>query len=293
MSDRGIKSGGAFEGQAQQLNLGSSNIVYLESFKGCWAKIARAKKHRDELSAYIDATFAPEENRPQWSVKFDDTTAEHVFYVSKIPELVDFFETVAVSVGDVIHNLRSALDYLTFQLALIHTNGMIQDERQIQFPISDSVEEFQRAVRRSLKEIASGHVAIIESVQPYHGTAGRPDGWSGPYLHQLTLLRDLNNADKHRLLTTILAGPWQFSFRTSYRAADILAEALRRGGLANVLELGSEIARVWVTHPLRYEEQSAGWIRPMVNFPEGRPVIPTLDRITDFVIYVIRQFDRS
>lgn len=184
--------------------------MYQISFNGCWAKVNRAKHLRDALEGYIKETFSAKASLSTLGAKFDKESGEHIVYINRVPDLGHFLDNVALFIGDVVHNLRCALDHLAFQLALYHRDGSLtlQQEKAVQFPICDSGEEFRRQCDRYLKDIAPEHRTIIKGLQPYHGLAGRPDSWSGTYIHQLALLRDLSNADKHRMLIPILAVPW-------------------------------------------------------------------------------------
>src|SRR6266478_2626561 len=107
------------------------------SVDGCWSKIARAKEHRDLLESHSKQTFSVEANRPRFGAKFEADTSEYVFYVNYMPDLTAAFDRASLILGDAVANLRSALDYLVFQLAIWNTNGNVRDERNVQFPITD------------------------------------------------------------------------------------------------------------------------------------------------------------
>lgn len=97
-------------------------------------------------------------------------------------------------VGDLINNYRSSLDYLVRALA-IKENGIDPPahEWRLAFPITDSKAYFQKQIReRRLSGVPASSVAVIEAAQPYNA--------SNPAKNPLTRLRDLNDADKHRLI---------------------------------------------------------------------------------------------
>jgi len=97
--------------------------------------------------------------------------------------------------GEVVHDLRSAVDHLAWQLALQQSGEEALSKRgvamAIQFPIRDSREEFDR--HRALPYFSAAVVERIESFQPYHDN---PD-----VLSPLAVVRDLSNTDKHQALT--------------------------------------------------------------------------------------------
>ncbi|MBI3595896.1 MAG: hypothetical protein HY203_01935 [Nitrospirae bacterium] len=96
--------------------------------------------------------------------------------------------TACVLIGEVVYNLRAALDYLVFLLAAIDS-GQLQE--QTQFPIIDDEKDFSAQIKSRLKGVSSQHVAAIRSLQPFAGCA-----WTGE-------LRDLSNPDKHRHLIAV------------------------------------------------------------------------------------------
>lgn len=96
-------------------------------------------------------------------------------------------EIISILVGEIVYNLRTALDYLVYELARLDS-GKLQDGTQ--FPICDSINGFERN-KRFLKGIDFRHVSSIESLQPYKGC-----DWTKS-------LRDLSNLDKHRQLIIV------------------------------------------------------------------------------------------
>jgi hypothetical protein len=92
-------------------------------------------------------------------------------------------------IGLFAYELRSALNYMTVQLAE-HDSDCIG--RNVQFPIDDDRETFMRHQAAYLEGLSAEHVSFIEALQPYH--AGRD--W-------MRLIRDLSNMDKHRGLIKV------------------------------------------------------------------------------------------
>ena len=94
----------------------------------------------------------------------------------------------SILIGEVIYNLRAALDYLVYELARIDSGNIVNGT---QFPIEDSENVFRGRRKSFLKGLSDEHIATIESLQPCNGC-----NWT-------QLLRDLSNPDKHRYLTII------------------------------------------------------------------------------------------
>ena len=166
------------------------------------AKLSRARELYQELDGYIRTYLSDKEHRPSLAVRLDSTTHESVLFVYHVPSLDEFFERVSLLVGDIVHNLRCALDHLIHHLALRNSGDNLKHPERTQFPIADNPTAYQTQAQRYLQEIAPEHQSIIESFQPYHVMDANVQ--VGDYFHPLALLRDLSNFDKHRLLTPIL-----------------------------------------------------------------------------------------
>ena len=90
-------------------------------------------------------------------------------------------------IGEVVQNLRVALDFLIYEMACFDSKSIVEKS---QFVIVDSPEEFKGQLWH-LRGMSADHIAAIERLQPYKGT-----NWT-------KLLRDLSNPSKHRLLTIV------------------------------------------------------------------------------------------
>jgi hypothetical protein len=97
-------------------------------------------------------------------------------------------EDLPLAISDATHNLRAALDYFVYELAIIDS-GEAKDGTQ--FPIEDAKSRFDDKKERLLRGISSANRDKIEALQPYNGVA-----WT-------RALRDISNPDKHRRLLPI------------------------------------------------------------------------------------------
>lgn len=94
-----------------------------------------------------------------------------------------------VLVAQIVENVRTALDYLVFELSSWNTDDF--NERSPQFVIADSKQAFRRLAERRLQYLTDAQVDFIERLQPFNGN------WL------LALLRDLAGSGKHRRLLRI------------------------------------------------------------------------------------------
>lgn len=198
---------------------------------GCRAKITRAGDHLQTLDT--ESRRFVEEHEYIFVHSTDPDTREHVIVVRSIrqPPVLPPIR-LGVLVGDVLHNLRSALDHLVWQLAIIGTGPA---ERRNQFPIFDDPEMFKQRRERYLHGVSQKHRARIEAYQPYKG------GTEG---QALTVLALLNDIDKHRVVHAssrlAMTGPESIKL-TNVRRAEI------RGRDITNLEDGAEVYRVLST----------------------------------------------
>lgn len=106
-------------------------------------------------------------------------------------------DDVSLIIGDAIQNLRSALDYLVWELVCVSGN---QPTDKNMFPICDSPESFDEQCRRHrLDGVPIDAIAEIKALQPYHygdKKTGAP----------IRVIDDFCNINKHRrILITVLA----------------------------------------------------------------------------------------
>ncbi len=91
---------------------------------------------------------------------------------------------LTILTGQIVENLRSALDYMIFELSV--KNHPDLNERSPQFVIADNESAFERESNRGLKYLTDKQKEFVEQIQPYHGN------------ELLRLLRDVANISKHR-----------------------------------------------------------------------------------------------
>lgn len=161
-------------------------------------KIKRARDHLARLKTELTRILDP--TRYGFTFERDSETGKHVYRVHGLPVLNDEWSVI---VGEILYNLRSALDHLAWQLVL--ADGKTPG-RSTQFPIRQTPfhpTEKGLLVPTQLKpRIDSPEILkALESVQPYIGvTDGEPADFQMSPLWQLATL---NNIDKHRLLLVL------------------------------------------------------------------------------------------
>lgn len=99
----------------------------------------------------------------------------------------------AALLGDVIQNLRAALDYAAWAGATQEARA--KHSSSVSFPVLQKESDFQRWRDRRGDWFDSEVVRVIEASQPYHAPTHQ--------LHPLRVLQVLSNHDKHRLLNVV------------------------------------------------------------------------------------------
>jgi len=159
-------------------------------------KLKRAQVHINSLEgrARRFRTLYPDPNAGYETHSDPDA---HAFYVQGSRPIPDDW---GPAVGDILTNLRAALDHLTWVLAWQNLGEELYrlpdgEQRRIAFPFTDSESAFEGTT--TYRHIIPGARNPMESLQPYHAA-----DWPGLYV--LTLLNDFTNMDKHRVVTPVL-----------------------------------------------------------------------------------------
>ena len=117
------------------------------------AKLERAYKHISDIDAAIRLFF---ESSPYVIVaKQDQQTGDYVSYVESVRDVPADVPLIA---GDAIHNIRSALDHLAWQLVLSTGNT---PGPSTSFPIFDSAAEYETRSERKVKGMRQAAIDAI------------------------------------------------------------------------------------------------------------------------------------
>ena len=161
---------------------------------GVRAKLRRAEEHNSTLKVEVDAWVKQHADAMVFYIRRDGPW--YVVKAEPFPEPDIRFSIIA---GDVLHNLRCALDHLVFQLILRDGH---EPSRRNEFPIYDSQKRFFDDVKfRKSKpklsvlygiQVDGDAWTIIEKAQPYLCVP--------LYSSAIRVIGRLSNLDKHRTL---------------------------------------------------------------------------------------------
>lgn len=261
---------------------------------GCDAKLRRAQQNLqvldDAIGSYLDrhveplpgvSEFDPATNRVLWR-----------FRAIEEPDLL-----LSATVGDYIHDLRSALDHLAFELSFTDSHGLIPN-RQIAYPCCRTVKDWEGPrTKGKLGAINHTHRAMIYRTQPCYRRKDAPTNprtTSRRRRHALADLEDFWNDDKHRTLQPVASAPFQL-----HGEITAIRDCRPRGNL--------HIEKAVFGRPLR-DGGTVFWmpVRPVgpnpevemrfqvgvrITFGNGLPVLETLSSIGRWVAGLVEWFE--
>ena len=224
-------------------------------------KVGRAHEHVRTFNQRVQGWLEGEPYRVTRHLERDG--AEHVYRVEGLTQPPPDLGTV---IGDVAHNLMSALDSIVWDLSATAIPTLSEGERQsIGFPIAKDAKRYNASAARFASPAAQ---AEIERSQPYHGDA--------PALEELWTIREVNRIDKHRHVIVVPAltmGSW---WRTRGLSFEEFTHPI------GPLEDGAELARFRFETPQPEVDMEFG---PMINVALGErePAGYVLDRLVEHV----------
>jgi hypothetical protein len=253
-------------------------------FTGSWLKIKRSKRHFDEFRAAESAFMAP---KPYKVVAEYDAEARQC--VAKVRITNEIPPEMGVIVGDIVHNLRCALDLLAVDLARMNGHTSHTALKSTYFPISANRQTFETTAQDKIERLDATAKRLIAETQPYKG------GNDALYkLHQLDIL------DKHTLLipvvTAVVNPCYGFAVAKPPPGVKVSAEATMRLATLNYPLQDGDILATFsdITGPVAQINMGATF---SVAFGEGvakgEAVTPTLQQIGQVVEGIVRTFDKQ
>lgn len=200
---------------------------------GARAKIERSIHHLQDINAAVRKLFVHErDNAGPPAHKYDSDRQELIVFK---PTTTPVDPTLSLMVGDCIHNARSGLDHLAFQLCVLN-HAPQESISKISFPVFLTAKEFNNAVRRKVAPfISSAALAVIEKTQPYSaGGAGDQD--------IIWALSQLDIIDKHRLLIVTKTKLRVAEFTVTLPTGEVFSEKIESGPWKSS-EAGAELIR--------------------------------------------------
>lgn len=196
-------------------------------------KIERAFEIRDELRDLLEELLTAEKKYSRRS-NMSEASEPTVWAEWTLDEVPDYTRS-SLLMGDVIHNLRAAMDHAVWAVTppRIQANSPLD----VAFPLQRSAESFKKWIGKRKKWYGPTVTKVLESQQPYHAGADK--------LHPLHVLQHLSNTDKHRLLNVVA--------NNAVRMAEVRVSpsppGVKSSVYEGVVEAGGVLARVEFARP--------------------------------------------
>lgn len=240
------------------------SIVIVMEFIASRRKIIRAEEHIAELKSCL-ARYARNLGSPR--AETDAKSGELLLHFLPEP---DVSVTLALILGDAVHNLRTALDLAWYEISERFDLPL----NKAKFPFRETREELESAIKGAPEIIQTLRLDkfLLDEIQPYSG--GNNSLWA---LHRLDI------EDKHRLIIPVLDSG-------SIRGLRIENDS---GGAQEVFIARTGGREMWKRYPAGYKLKSKGEASVNVFFSHTAPILqnepiePVLARFSKSVSDVI------
>lgn len=244
--------------------------------------LAKLRRAGDHLNALHIAAQAFIDRQPYQIITEQEAEGWRVFYLKvREPPPIE----LGTVFGDLLHNLRSALDNLVTQLILLNDKPV---PRITGFPVFDKERKFKAVGVKRINGVRSDHAAIIEGLQPYHG---RTDATA----RAVELLSSYANLDRHKLVHPTFVGPAQTDIPFIFRRKPIDTNVVIEGQVTAAgfrLEDGAELARLRVgVEPGQPQVSVKAEALVEIAFGEGLLRLTALPTIAGEITSLIKDFD--
>ena len=262
-----------------------------------------AKQHYEALCNEIADFFTPDiysvvtesEDKGELLGKHRQIVRRRVFFKAE-PDVLRW----GAMLGDVVGNLRAALDHVVYAISVSRDPEEFRDDRSTEFPITDSLDGFNRVRRRGnpphfeIRGLPPEAQAIVKALQPHYGRDDQDRRKGDP----LWLLRELSNIDKHRSLhmTTWTALQVRWDITHLFEGTVIHSQWIRPIG---VIESGAVLAEIDMSYTA-YGQPSMQTDRGFtftVSLDEAiadrtRPLPYLLGDLGEYVLGVVESLDQ-
>lgn len=202
-------------------------------------------------------------------------------YVVRVGLIADPPTDFGLMLGDCIHNLRSALDHLVFELVRVNLKGTVPDKvaHDCGFPVYGKKPPSPDELKDRIGSIDPRAQAVIKELQPY--LRGKD-----LYAHEpLWMLHQLDISDKHHAIPLTVVSARQLNYGVIENATiieqhDFTPCRLKTGTevmrfRARKIEENAEMKVEYrLAYSISFEEGPPG---------QGSPVIPTLETFYNYI----------
>jgi hypothetical protein len=237
-------------------------------FDSAHRKIARASKHFDEVEAQIKAYY--DQIPYKQVIETDPDDPQQLLHKIKLVKtLAD--SSVAEIVGDVVNNLRAALDHAIYAVA----KTCRSNPKYAYFPFSGKAERFEKSLNGFCKDVPSEMFPLLRSFRPYEG-GNEP----------LFALNAMRNADNHSILTPF--GTRLFRPRTKVKGTGYMSMTVPEHSAWDIAKQEIVFLRTGADATFDYDIDFHFFVAfDEVPTVKGMPVMETLELIGSEVNQVV------
>jgi hypothetical protein len=172
---------------------------------------------------------------------------------------------LAVLVGEFAYECISALNHAVWQLAARKRgrHKITGIKREVQFPVALAPHLFEQEAVISRKHVSTEVIAVLNELQPYSAPHIAPEH------HSLTALKDIADADKHRVLVSRFAEVQLGGLALEWGPVSSQPEILDPPIPENLLDDGTEITRLRFAGGEQPEVHVTGDPTPAILFGAG------------------------
>jgi len=174
-------------------------------------KIQRAAVHLSELHGRFMQWESGKPYRTQSRLRPDRRTIDTYLRIHSVAPLDEW----SLILGDFLHNLRSALDAIAWELATFN-GASPRKPKSVQFPIATDPSAWDIALTGWVGDLPSAFIERLSLLQPFrYAVAGK--------LSALEVLHALDIQDKHKSALEVGIGQEGIELRGSFRLVDAAA----------------------------------------------------------------------
>jgi hypothetical protein len=253
----------------------NQRVSSLLRITGIRNKIKRAKKHISDLDVAI-RSFCDKEPYTL-GIREHAEIAQVALYIESVESVPD---CIQLAIGDAVHNLRSALDHLMWQL--VEAGGGTPNN-ETQFPICvdpNGAQKYASAIGQGeLQRIPIGADKVLLAVQPFQTKYNTL--W---HLHQLDIV------DRHRLFLTAI------TIMSDWRIVVQPGSQIKFNVAGQPLVNGYELVRVPIgSYYHKHAREGCIKLGLDLTFGQfeivaGKPVLETLNHMADLVDGIVASF---
>ena len=177
-----------------------------QQHRSAFLKSERARKQLRDLQSAIHRYREHKPYGMTAAVEQQRGESDYVFRFQVNRPIPDSFVLI---IGDIVHNLRSALDHAIW--ALYVARWPSYNGTNLYFPITDTKAAFDAATKRHIKAVGKRRGAIIGDIQPYETGSDA-----------LTALHAIDIVEKHRAINILGATASPTSLRVKYGRAGLV-----------------------------------------------------------------------